>query len=375
MKSLRLRMLAALGLVIALAWGISITMFVSYLTSGLSSPWRMNLHSFGERLTHVLPVDWVIHDTADHLGRTGEPSEPAGILTAMVLNTAELALVGIVMWIAMVITLRPLKTMSDGLSQRSAFDSTPLAVQSIPDEVRPLIVAFNSLLNRVEVAMRSERQFIADAAHELRTPLAALHVHAEVALRATTASAKDEALVKLLDVSHRTQRLAEQLLDLARLEAGLHSTGFNDSDLGSLARHVISEFRIQAEARGTNITLSGEACMVRCDVDEIGILLRNLIDNAMRHGGEFGTVEVTCAYRQRGGVRRATLEVRDDGPGVPELEREAIFQRFYRVAGSTARGSGIGLSLVAGIAELHGASIETEASHNDRGLVVRIVFP
>jgi signal transduction histidine kinase len=115
--------------------------------------------------------------------------------------------------------------------------------------------------------------------------------------------------------------------------------------------------------------------MVRCDVDEIGILLRNLIDNAMRHGGEFGTVEVTCAYRQRGGVRRATLEVRDDGPGVPELEREAIFQRFYRVAGSTARGSGIGLSLVAGIAELHGASIETEASHNDRGLVVRIVFP
>jgi signal transduction histidine kinase len=375
MKSLRLRMLAALGLVIALAWGISITMFVSYLNSGLSSPWRMNLHSFGERLTRVLPVDWVIHDTAEHLERTGEPSEPAGILTAMVLNTAELALVGIVMWIAMVITLRPLKTMSNSLGQRSAFDSTPLAVQSIPDEVKPLIVAFNSLLNRVEVAMRSERQFIADAAHELRTPLAALHVHAEVALRATTASAKDEALVKLLDVSHRTQRLAEQLLDLARLEAGLHSTGFNDSDLVSLARHVISEFRIQAEARGTDITLSGEACMVRCDVDEIGILLRNLIDNAMRHGGEFGTVEVTCAYRQRGGVRRATLEVRDDGPGVPELEREAIFQRFYRVAGSTARGSGIGLSLVAGIAELHGASIETEASHNDRGLVVRIVFP
>src|ERR1700754_2393380 len=222
MKSLRLRMLAALGLVIVLAWGISITMFVSYLGSGLSSPWRMNLHSFGERLTRVLPADWVIHNAVEHRERSGEPSEPADILTAMVLNTAELALVGIVMWIAMVITLRPLKTMSRGLSQRSAFDATPLAVESIPDEVRPLIVAFNSLLDRVEVASRSERQFIADAAHELRTPLAALHVHAEVALRATTAGAKDEALAKLLEVSHRTQRLAEQLLDLARLEAGLH---------------------------------------------------------------------------------------------------------------------------------------------------------
>lgn len=398
MRSLQWRMLAALGLVIALAWGISIAMFVSYLTAGPSNAWRSNLHVLGQALVSVLPAGWTKtrasepetvrrNDEVQHAAHHKEQAfissqssphasiEAEGMLTAMFLNTIELTLVGLLMWGAVVVSLRPLKAMSEDVAKRRPFDSDPLSIDKVPNELHPLILAFNSLLARVDDAMRAERQFIADAAHELRTPLAALHMQGEVALRAETAGRKDEALKKLLDVSHRTHRLAEQLLDLARLDAGLHSANLHDTDLLDLSRHVISEFSIHARDRGTRLLLSGSRCLVKCDVDEIGILIRNLVDNAIRHGREFGTVEISCGYIVRDHVRRPMLEVSDDGPGVADEERTAIFSRFYRAAGAVSRGSGIGLSLVAGIAALHDATIETSRGKDDRGFRIRIVFP
>ncbi|MDR3446730.1 MULTISPECIES: ATP-binding protein [unclassified Dyella] len=386
MKSLQWRMLAALGLVIALAWGISIAMYISYLHTGPSTSWRSGLSSLGDTLVKALPDDWVRKqdDVATRLPEGKQmptssaqpvPSEPGGLLTAMVLNTVELAIVGILMWWAVVASLRPLRSLSENLARRKAFDSEPLSVKQVPDELRPLILAFNSLLARVDTAMRAERQFIADAAHELRTPLAALHVQAEVALRAEALQGKDDALRKLLGISHRTHRLAEQLLDLARLDAGLHSTGLHDTDLLELAGHVISEFSVQADSRGTRLLLSGTSCMARCDVDEMGILIRNLVDNAIRHGRDAGTVEIVCGDVMRDKVRHTSLEVRDDGPGVPGDEHAAIFARFYRASDSVARGSGIGLSLVAAIAELHDARVETGQGRDGRGFSIRILFP
>jgi two-component system sensor histidine kinase QseC len=402
-RSLQWRMLAALVLVIVLAWTMSISMFVAFMTSGRQNFWQVHLHALGNTLVSGLPDSWVqtkdksatqqhdtepasptqgaaAVDTAPSAEKPSQPSriesaDPGGILTAILLNTLELALVGILMWWAVVRSLRPLKAISMELGQRKVFDSTPLPVNKLPDELRPLIVAFNVLLKRVDDAMRVEHQFIADAAHELRTPLAALHVQAEVALRADTQERKDDALRKLLEISRRSHRLAEQLLDLARMEAGLHATGLLRTDLFELSRHVIDEFSVQARNRGTQLILSGSSCLASCDIDEIGILIRNLVDNAIRHGYDQGAVEVRCGYTLRGDGRRPMLEVRDDGPGVPEEEQTAIFARFYRAAGSAARGSGIGLSLVAGIAELHGATIETGMGNGGRGFCVRVVFP
>jgi two-component system sensor histidine kinase QseC len=381
-------MLAALGLVIALAWGISIAMLISLLHVGPSTSWRMGLSSLGDTLVKTLPAEWVgkQDDVAtrapprrEEVPRIGQeqpvPSEPGGLLTAMVLNTVELAIVGILMWWAVVVSLRPLRSLSEDLARRRAFDSEPLPVKQVPDELRPLILAFNSLLARVDTAMRAERQFIADAAHELRTPLAALHVQTEVALRAEALQGKDDALRKLLDISHRTHRLAEQLLDLARLDAGLHSTGLHDTDLLELAGHVISEFSVQADSRDIRLLLSGTSCMVTCDVDEMGILIRNLVDNAIQHGRDAGTVDVVCGHVMRDELQHPALEVRDDGPGVPEEERAAIFTRFYRAQGGTVRGSGIGLSLVAAIAQLHDARIETGQGVGGQGFSIRILFP
>ncbi|MBE1161404.1 sensor histidine kinase [Dyella acidiphila] len=385
MKSLQWRMLAALGLVIALAWGISIAMFASYVTAGPSNAWRSGLYSLGNRLISALPDKWNVAQTAP-AGSAEHPlahasaasktiSEPASMLTAMFLNTIELAIVGVLMWWAVVTSLRPLRAMSEEIARRKAFDSEPLSAEKVPDELRPLILAFNALLARVDNAMRAERQFIADAAHELRTPLAALQMQGEVALRAATPERKNEALRKLLDVSQRTHRLADQLLDLARLDAGLHATGLDDVDLMALCRHVLDEFAVQAAAQDTRLQLSGAACLVRCDVDEMGILIRNLVDNALRHGRPSGVVEVRCGDTDREGRRHPMLEVADDGPGVPEAEREAIFTRFYRASAAATQGSGIGLSLVASIARLHDATIETGPGELGQGLRIRILFP
>ncbi|WP_199914207.1 sensor histidine kinase, partial [Xanthomonas fragariae] len=223
-------------------------------------------------------------------------------------------------------------------------------------------------------AVQAERDFVADAAHELRTPLSALHAYAEVALRAPTLEAKDAAVRQLLETARRSNRLAEQLLDLARLDAGISSTAYHQVEMGELMKHVLDEFSVQADARQINLQAEVSPCLLRCDVDAIGILIRNLVDNAIRYGRTHGTVEVSCGYCLRADVLHPFVQVSDDGPGVPESAQASIFERFYRVPGSEVQGSGIGLSLVAGIARMHAATIEICEGNDGRGLCVRVVF-
>jgi signal transduction histidine kinase len=258
---------------------------------------------------------------------------------------------------------------------RRKFDLTPLPVAQLPSEIRPLVESFNHLLDQLDQAMQGERRFIGDAAHELRTPLSALQAQAQVALRATTLADKDAALAKLLAVAERSTRLSDQLLDLARMDAGVHVPQKNLADLSELIMHVGQEFDMQAQQQRRSIILALTPCPIECDVDEIGILLRNLLDNALRYTAEDGRVKISCGYTEHAGEDRVCLEVADDGPGVPEAEHEAIFRRFHRVAGNNGRGSGIGLSLVAGIAQLHDAAIKTGPGLDGRGFSVRILFP
>lgn len=385
MRSLRWRMIAALATVIVFAWTVSLAMFISFIHDGQTNRWKTTLHNLGIALVAALPDGMIPADRdASPTTEPGEPGpvaartatvEAASILTAMVLNTAELVLVGLLSWWALKAALRPLRSVSSDLTGRDPYDTAPVDIRNVPRELRPLLLAFNSLLGRVDTAMKAERQFIADAAHELRTPLAALHVQAEVALAATSMEARNEALGKLLDVSQRAQRLTEQLLDLARLDAGLHAAAMAEADLLELARHVLDEFRLHAADKAIRLRLAGESCRLRCDVDEMGVLIRNLVDNALRHGRPGGTVLVSCGWQREGGQRCAALSVSDDGVGVAEEELGAIFERFYRSPGTTTSGTGIGLSLVSGIAALHGASVEARSSTALGGLEVRLMFP
>lgn len=294
---------------------------------------------------------------------------------ALLINTGLLALVGGLMYCAVRKSLVPLVAVEAALRGREKFDLTPLPAMELPTELQPLVDSFNHLLVQLDESVESERRFIGDAAHELRTPLSAVQTQAQVALRATTLEQKDAALVKLLTVAERSTRLSEQLLDLARLNAGVHASHRALAELSELVLHVSHEFEIYAQQRHRALFLATSPCYIACDVDEIGILLRNLVDNALRYTGEDGHVRLGCGYCTVDGKEQVYLEVADDGPGVPEDQREAIFHRFYRVAGNGGRGSGIGLSLVSGIAQLHRATIQTGPGLDGKGLSIKVLFP
>ncbi|UOS98874.1 ATP-binding protein [Xanthomonas arboricola] len=385
MKSLQARMLAALAAIVLLSWSTSFWILVALVTQGHHSVFEQELNMFGDQLISALP------DALEHRFDT-QPEPPAAVdahtpignvssrmsfkqtLIAMVLNTLQLGVLGVLVWWAVRTSLAPLRAISGAIAQRTGLETEPVPLAQVPDEIRPLIGSFNSLLARVEKTVQAERDFVADAAHELRTPLSALHAYAEVALRAPTLEAKDAALQQLLETARRSNRLAEQLLDLARLDAGISSAAYQQVDMGELISHVLDEFSVQAEARHINLQVEASPCLLRCDVDAVGILIRNLVDNAIRYGRPHGMVEVSCGYCLRADALHPFVQVSDDGPGVPESAHASIFERFYRVAGSQVQGSGIGLSLVAGIARLHEASIETCEGHEGRGLCVRVVF-
>ncbi|MGJ7543093.1 sensor histidine kinase [Variovorax sp. LT1R16] len=295
-------------------------------------------------------------------------------LIALALNTVLLALVGGLMWFAVRRSLKPVTAMQATLREREKFDLTPVPMADLPSELRPLIASFNHLLDQLDKAVEGERRFIGDAAHELRTPLSALQAQAQVAIQATTAAEKNAALAKLMLVVERSVRLSEQMLDLARLNAGAIARHHVPVDLSELVLYVAREFEVHAKQQDRSIFLAIESGWIDCDIDEIGILLRNLVDNSLRHTPVGARIRIACGTTSEGGLKQIFLEVADDGPGVPEAEREAIFQRFHRVVGTGSRGSGIGLSLVSSIVDLHRAVIQTGEGLDGRGFSVRILF-
>ncbi|MEH6414673.1 ATP-binding protein [Pseudomonas sp. CGJS7] len=266
-----------------------------------------------------------------------------------------LVLFGLATWKVIGRSLRPITALRETLQRRPPLDLTPLPTQALPAEFRPLVDAFNNQLERVDAAVQHERRFISDAAHELRTPLAVLSTHAELALRASTLEEKNAALLRLNAGVQRSARLSEQLLDLARLDAGEESVRLAPLDLSDLIVLVIRDFETLARERRQRISLRAGPARLLGDVDQLGILLRNLIDNAVRHAGAEGQVAVSCAAQDDGAV---VLRVADNGCGVSPEDCERIFDRFYRAPGGQEGGSGIGLSLVARIAQTHGARID-----------------
>ncbi|GAA5067415.1 sensor histidine kinase [Lysobacter panacisoli] len=286
-----------------------------------------------------------------------------------------LGLFMLTVWVVIGRSLRPLTALRQTLQARPPLDLTPLHAPRLPSEFTPLVGAFNDQLDRVDQALQNERRFIADAAHELRTPLAVLSAHADLARRAATGEERDAALRRLSAGVQRAARLSEQLLDLARLDADATSPALVPVEPAPLLVIVVRDFETLARERGQRISLCTEDGRILGDVDQLGILIRNLLDNAVRYAGEGGRIAVTCKPELRDGLAGMALCVADDGPGVPHEDRERIFHRFYRANGGAERGSGIGLSLVARIARTHHARIDVSDGLDGRGLAVTVFFP
>ncbi len=285
-----------------------------------------------------------------------------------------MALLGGVTWTIICWSVAPVQAARRAIEERGPLDLTPLEVHDMPTEVKPLVEAFNAQLLRLESALQGERRFLADAAHELRTPLAALMAQAQLVKSAHSLEESRASLAPLISGIERTARLTEQLLDLARLDAVEHPGGRPPVPLHEIVSLVVRDYDLAAQSASQRLQLRAEPCHARLDVDTVGVLLRNLIDNALRYAGPGARVEVVCREQELHGERHVVLSVRDDGPGVPDHERGRIFARFYRVPGTPGRGSGIGLSLVARIASLHAAALDTGTGLDGRGFGITLRF-
>jgi two-component system OmpR family sensor kinase len=282
----------------------------------------------------------------------------------------------LVVWWVVSESLTPVARVRKQVASRQADDLSPVSEAGLPDEVRPLVHELNLLFGRVRTAFDAQQNFVADAAHELRTPLAALKLQALSLERADTEEARKVAVGRVTAGVERATRLVEQLLVLARQEAGA-SEGAKPApvDLADLARRTVGEMVGVAQAKGVDLGVGHvehvEKARVLGQGGALAILMRNLVDNAVKYTPAGGTVDV--AVRHEDGA--AVLTVEDSGPGIPAEERERVFDRFYRIAGSEAAGSGLGLAIIRAIAERHGAKLSLDASERLGGLLVRVTFP
>lgn len=283
-----------------------------------------------------------------------------------------LPILALLVWWAVAKALHPLTDLGGELAKRSPDRLDPLRVSPMPSELEPLVERLNALLRRVESALGAEKRFTGDAAHELRTPVAALSAQAQVAFAETDPSLRAHALGAVLAAAERMSRLVEQLLTLARADSAL-AAAWPAIDLADIAREVVADLAPAALAGGVELELDapGRAAL-RGERGWLAILVRNLVDNAVRHSPSAGVVRVSLQVDD--GVVR--LEVSDQGGGVAQALREKLGQRFWRGEGDAAvgTGSGLGLSIVRRIAELHGAALDFDASP-EGGLRVLATFP
>lgn len=282
-----------------------------------------------------------------------------------------LPLLGLLVWFNVALGLRPLAALGRQVAGRDPGNLGTLDAGVVPAEVLPLVENLNRLFARVARLIDNERRFTADASHELRTPLAALKTQAQVALAASSDAERSHALGNMIAGCDRAAHLVQQLLTLARLDPDEPGSKAETCDLQALAGTAVAELAPFALSKKIEIDLAeGAAVETTGHAGLIAILLRNLIDNAIRYSPEGGSVQVRAS---RDG-QAATLTVTDQGPGLPADERDKVGQRFYRVLGTEEYGSGLGLSIVKRIAELHGASLGLEDGPQGRGLSVTARF-
>jgi signal transduction histidine kinase len=267
--------------------------------------------------------------------------------------------------------LAPLSQAADDVAARSVESLHPIAFTSQPIELHRLIGAINDLMARLGSALALQRHFVADAAHELRTPITALRLQLQLLERAKDEARRACALQELRAGVARTQHMVEQLLQLSRLGPEASVPKLEALDLAELSRAGVMRFNARAEELGIDLgAAAAEPVPATGDAQQINVLLDNLIDNALLYTPRGGKVDVSALWEGQ----TACLIVADNGPGIPADERERVFDRFYRSVGSSALGSGLGLAIVRTVAQRHGAEV-TLADAAGGGLLVRVCFP
>ena len=307
------------------------------------------------------------------------------ILGRLLEDAAIVALSLVVVWLVVGVAMRPLEQLATQVRARSANDLRPLSTTGAPQEVRPLIEALNRLFGLIGDTQDSQRRFIENAAHQLRTPLAGLKGQVDLALaeaRALLAAAgagdapaagHGMRLERIREATSRVTHLANQLLTLARSDRPSHDTASRQLvRLHELVDTVVAANLDAAIERGQDLGAETRPASLRAVEWELREMLSNLVDNAIRYTPPGGRITVRCGTRTDGAP---FVEVEDTGPGIPPIERERVFERFYRASSATPGGAGLGLAIVRETAALHDARVEIGEPESGHGTLVRVTFP
>jgi two-component system sensor histidine kinase QseC len=284
-----------------------------------------------------------------------------------------LPLLGLALWWAIHRSLLPLRRLGQVLAQRQAKSLEPVAGADMPLEMQPMLLALNGLFARIDQLLASERRFTADAAHELRTPIAAIRAQAQVALGAGSDTVQgNQALQSTLEGCDRAAHLVDQLLTLSRLEAAGATPPTEPLELSALVRRIAAELAPDALRRHQQLELEAPmACRISGDDALVGVLVRNLIDNALRYSPPHARILVTVSLE----AGATMLRIQDSGPGLSPQNLARLGERFFRVLGTAQTGSGLGWSIVQQIAAVFSATVEVSESALLGGLCVTVRWP
>ena len=285
---------------------------------------------------------------------------------------AIIPLAVVLVWVGLTRGIAPLNRLQSLIRRRRPTDLSPITPASVPEEVRPLIVSFNDMMARLEENLQAQQRFIADAAHQMRTPLTGLKMQTELALQEADPEQLRRSLQQIAESADRASHLINQLLALARAEATSEKVYVIQAiDLEAVIREVAQALFPAALSKGIDfgVEYSGQLLLVDGNGVLLGEMIKNLIDNAIKYTPRGG--RVTARARTAGAI---IFEVEDTGIGIPESDREMVFERFYRVLGSNESGSGLGLPIVREIADLHGATVSLNANPAGQGTIAQVVF-
>jgi len=315
---------------------------------------------------------WVLVEVAE---TTEKRNQLANKIVASVIlpQFVIIPLAVMLVWFGLSRGLRPLTRLRNTIASRSPADLSPIATQRVPEELEPLVEAFNEMLERMKRNVEAQQRFVADAAHQMRTPLTGLKTQAQFAIREADPEAQRHALRQIAIGVDRAGRLVNQLLTLVRTEGSeAAQPSHHPFDLAPLVREVVEDWVTQALEKGIDLGFEADApAMIRGNPLLLRELTKNLIDNALRYTPSGG--HVTCRVFRAGAT--IVCEVEDDGIGIAEEQAEMVFERFYRVDDASTEGSGLGLAIVREIAVQHLATAKLSPNPAGYGAVARVVFP
>ncbi len=338
----------------------------AWLATGIS-PGFHTLDSGGERFRV-----FVRHTASGGRSIVAQPTEARdeiAINSALRTLIPLLLLLPVLIWLIVRIVRRelaPIARLSRSLDEQPANRPQPVTDDAIPDEITPFVYAINRLLERVNQLMGQQRRFIADAAHELRTPLTALSIQAQNLQHAGSLEVVHERVVSLRAGIERVRQLTEQLLNLARIQAGTSSETI--VGISEMARELIAEYLSVAEARRIDLGLDeSRSLSIRTSPETLRLIIRNALENALKYAAPGGEVTLRLLSDRD----NAVIEVVDNGPGIPASERERVFDPFYRMPGTTGEGSGLGLSIAREAAMRLGGTVSLHEREGGSGLIFR----